>query len=192
MTTRLVTVLLAFGANLGERAEAIDSAQRELAAHSGIFALRASSLVETVALRPDGPDPQAPRYLNGVALAETELSPHALLDVLQDLETRHGRTRGEPWADRTLDIDLIQYGGRSIRDDRLTVPHPRAHEREFVLGPWLELDPDAVLIGHGRVSDLLARVHGLAPTAAQEVSAQPSAPDSVDRAPEWGAPHATP
>lgn len=158
MIVRVVTVLLAFGANLGDRGETILAAQRELAATPGLTGFRASPLRESIALTPAGPDPEAPRYLNGVALAETGLAPHELLDLLQAVETRHGRVRGERWADRTLDIDLILYGGGVISDDRLSVPHPRAHERDFVLAPWLELDPDAVLMGHGRVDALLARI----------------------------------
>lgn len=158
MTGRIVTALLAFGANLGDRGETIAAAQRELQETPGILGLRASPLRETVALTPEGRDPDAPRYLNGVALVETTLGPHALLDAMQAAEARHGRVRDARWGDRTLDIDLILYGGSSIRDERLTVPHPFAHERDFVLAPWLELDPHAVLIGHGRVAELLGRV----------------------------------
>lgn len=158
MIARIVPVLFAFGANLGDRGETIRAAQRELAAVPGVSAFRASPLRETVALTTHGPDPDAPRYLNGVALAETTLEPHALLDAMQRIEAGHGRVRDVHWGDRTLDIDLVLYGGRAIADDRLTVPHPRAHERDFVLSPWLDLDPDAVLMGHGRVAELLARI----------------------------------
>ncbi|MBK0417785.1 2-amino-4-hydroxy-6-hydroxymethyldihydropteridine diphosphokinase [Leucobacter sp. CSA1] len=156
MIAQVVPVLFAFGANLGDRGETILAAQAELAATPGISDLRASPMRETVALTLEGPDPDAPRYLNAVAAAETVLSPHELLDVMQGIEQRHGRTRDLRWGDRTLDIDLILYGGRVVQDDRLTVPHPRAHERDFVLAPWLDLDPDAVLMGHGRVDRLLA------------------------------------
>ena len=158
MIAQEVTVLLAFGANLGDRGETIRAAQREIAAAAGITNFVASPFRETIALRPDGPDPDAPRYINGVATADTTLHPHALLDLTQGVEQRHGRVRDARWGDRTLDIDLILFGGRVISDDRLTVPHPRAHERDFVLAPWLALDPNAVLMGHGRVADLLARV----------------------------------
>lgn len=158
MIAQVVPILLAFGANLGDRGETILAAQREIAEAPGVGAFRASRLRETIALTPDGPDPAAPRYLNGVALAETTLGPHELLELLQAVEARHGRIRERRWADRTLDIDLILYGGRVIADERLTVPHPRAHERDFVLAPWLDLDLDAVLMGHGRVSELLARI----------------------------------
>lgn len=158
MITQLVPVLLAFGANLGDRGETIFAAQQDLANATGIEGFRASPLRETIALTPSGPDPDAPRYLNGVAAAQTTLSPHELLDLLQAIEHQHGRVRDVRWGDRTLDIDLILYGGRVIKDDRLTVPHPRAHERDFVLSPWLALDANAVLLGHGRVDALLARI----------------------------------
>lgn len=158
MIAQVMPVLLAFGANLGDRGETIVEAQREIAEAPGIENLTASPLRETIALTPNGPDPDAPRYLNGVATAITTLSPHELLDLLQSVEQRHGRVRDIRWGDRTLDIDLILYGGRVIKDDRLTVPHPRAHERDFVLSPWLDLEPNAVLMGHGRVADLIASI----------------------------------
>lgn len=158
MIAQVVPVLLAFGANLGDRGETIAAAQQEIAAAQGIEKFAASPLRETIALTEAGPDPHAPRYLNGVATAVTTLTPHELLDLLQGVEQRHGRVRDARWGDRTLDIDLILFGGRVIKDERLTVPHPRAHERDFVLSPWHELDPNAVLMGHGRVAELLARI----------------------------------
>ncbi|MBN9613395.1 MAG: 2-amino-4-hydroxy-6-hydroxymethyldihydropteridine diphosphokinase [Actinobacteria bacterium] len=162
MIAQLAPILLAFGANLGgasgSRGETIRAAQRRIAEAEGIREFRASPLRETIALTLNGPDPEAPRYLNGVALATTSLNPHELLDLLQAVEAEHGRVRDVRWGDRTLDIDLILYGGRVIADERLTVPHPRAHERDFVLSPWLELDPDAVLMGHGRVDAILRRI----------------------------------
>ncbi len=158
MIAQLVPVLFAFGANLGDRGETIRAAQEALAQVPGILDLEASPLRETIALTAAGPDPAAPRYLNGVARASTTLSPHELLDAMQRVETEFGRTRDVRWGDRTLDIDLILFGGRVVQTERLTVPHPRAHERDFVLAPWLQLEPDAVLMGHGRVAELLARV----------------------------------
>lgn len=155
-----VPVVLALGANLGDRGETISDAQHDLEDHPAIHDLRVSSLIESIALTPDGPDPDAPRYLNGVAVANTSLGPHQLLDLIQEIETRHGRVRDKRWGDRTLDIDIVAYGDRVIRDPRLTVPHPRAHERDFVLGPWLEVDPRAVLAGHGSVSELLRGLDG--------------------------------
>lgn len=158
MTVRLVPVLFAFGANLGDRGETIAQAQQALAQTPGISELVPSPLRETIAVTLDGPDPDAPRYLNSVASAITTLEPHLLLDAMQRIEHEFGRVRDVRWGARTIDIDLILYGGRSIADERLVVPHPRAHERDFVLSPWLDLDPDAVLPGHGRVAELLARI----------------------------------
>lgn len=158
MSAQAVRVLLAFGANLGDRGETIIAAQHELSEAAGMSGLRPSPLYETVALRPEGPDLDAPRYLNSVAEAFTALDPHELLDLLQTIEKQHGRVRDERWGDRTLDIDLIVYGDRQIDDGRLRVPHPRAHQRDFVLAPWLALDPAAELPGHGPVAELLARI----------------------------------
>lgn len=158
MIAQVVSVLLAFGANLGDRGETITRAQQMVANTPGVTDFRASPLRETIALTPAGPDPEAPRYLNGVATAHTTLTPHELLAALQRIERTHGRERTTRWGDRTLDIDLILYGGRVIKDEQLTVPHPRAHERDFVLAPWLALDPNAVLMGHGRVAELLERI----------------------------------
>lgn len=158
MIAQSVPVLLAFGANLGDRGETIAAAQRDIANAPGISEFVASPVRETIALTPNGPDPDAPRYVNGVAAAVTSLAPHDLLDLLQCVEHEYGRVRDVRWGDRTLDIDIILYGGRVISDDRLSVPHPRAHERDFVLSPWLLLDPNAVLMGHGRVDALLERI----------------------------------
>ena len=98
-------------------------------------------------MKPDGPDASAPAYLNGVALVTTRLAPSVLLGYLHAIEARHGRQRQERWGDRTLDLDLIAFGDVRSADPRLTLPHPRAVERDFVLAPWLSLDPDAELPG---------------------------------------------
>lgn len=158
MIAQSVPVLLAFGANLGDRGETIAAAQRDIATAPGMTEFLASPMRETIALTPSGPDPDAPRYVNGVATAITTLAPHDLLDLLQRIEHEYGRVRDVRWGDRTLDIDIILYGGRVISDERLSVPHPRAHERDFVLSPWLALDANAVLMGHGRVDALLERI----------------------------------
>jgi dihydroneopterin aldolase/2-amino-4-hydroxy-6-hydroxymethyldihydropteridine diphosphokinase len=148
-------VVLALGSNLGDREGTLRDALADLKALPGVEFRRASALVETPALTLSGIDESAPAYLNAVALVRTALSPHALLDALQAIEQGHGRQRGERWGDRTLDIDMVAYGDDVSSDDRLTLPHPRAHERAFVLVPWLQVDPQAVLPGRGRVSDLL-------------------------------------
>lgn len=158
MIAQRVPVLLAFGANLGDRGETIRAAQRRLAESDGILGLAASPLRETIALTESGPDAEAPRYLNGVATAETTLTPHHLLDLVQSIESDYGRVRDTHWGDRTLDIDIILFGGRVVSDERLQIPHPHAFERDFVLAPWLDLDAHAVLMGHGRVAELLARI----------------------------------
>lgn len=145
------------GANLGDRDVTIADALIGLAEADGIRVIAVSNFIETVAIRPDGPDETHPNYLNGVAIVETTLSAAGLLAVLHAIEDDHGRTRTERWGDRTLDLDLIVFG-TLIEDGNLVVPHPRAHERAFVLGPWLELDPLAFIPGRGLVRDLLAEL----------------------------------
>jgi 2-amino-4-hydroxy-6-hydroxymethyldihydropteridine diphosphokinase len=88
----------------------------------------------------------------------TRLAPSVLLAFLQAIEARHGRERRERWGDRTLDLDLISYGDVVVRDALLTLPHPRAAERDFVLVPWLSIDTDAELAGIGRADALLERL----------------------------------
>ena len=145
------------GANLGDRAETIADAIERLKATDGVDVVAVSELVETVAIRPDGPDDSHPNYLNGVSIVDTTLTAASLLATLHAIEDDHGRTRAERWGDRTLDLDLIVFGDL-IEEGNLVVPHPRAHERSFVLGPWLSLDPDATIPGRGLVRDLLAAV----------------------------------
>jgi len=150
-----VEAVVALGANLGARAETLTAAVDELRRLPLTSDVRVSAPVETIAVTLQGADADAPRYLNAVALVRTRLAPSALLAHLHDIEARHGRVRRERWGDRTLDLDLIAYGDARIDEPALTVPHPRAHERTFVLEPWLDVDPDAALPGRGRVADLL-------------------------------------
>ena len=147
--------VIALGANLGDRQATMLAAVRELADADGVELTAISSVIETAALRPTGVDPDAPAYLNAVALIRTTLTPNDLLDLLHRIEHAHGRVRAERWGDRTLDLDIIDYAGRQSASERLTLPHPRAFERDFVLRPWQEVDPDAVLPGHGPVADLV-------------------------------------
>jgi 2-amino-4-hydroxy-6-hydroxymethyldihydropteridine diphosphokinase len=151
-----VRSVLAFGSNLGERDDTIIDAVAELGRVAGIEVVALSSLYETVAVKPHGLDERAPRYLNAAAVINTRLAPHELLSVLNGIEHSHGRVRDERWGDRTLDIDVITYGSLEQSDETLTLPHPRAWQRDFVLAPWLEIEPDAVLPGHGPVAALLA------------------------------------
>lgn len=148
--------VIAFGANLGDRRATLLAAARELAEAPGVEVTAISPVHETPALRPDGVDPDAPAYLNAVALIRTTLAPEPLLDVLAGIEKAHGRVRSERWGDRTLDLDIIDFAGIQSTSESLTLPHPRAFERDFVLRPWLEVDANAVLAGHGRVADLLS------------------------------------
>jgi 2-amino-4-hydroxy-6-hydroxymethyldihydropteridine diphosphokinase len=137
------------GANLGDREATIGAA---VAALPGIVAV--STLRET---EPVGITDQ-PRFLNGVAALETELSARELLAVLLSVERELGRERRERWGPRTIDLDLLLYGAETLDEPGLTVPHPRLHERRFALEPLAELDPELMIPGHGHVKDLLARL----------------------------------
>lgn len=149
-------VVLALGSNLGDRVAILSAAMREIADIDGVELTGASDLYESAAVKPGGVDLEAPRYLNTVVTAVYTGEPHALLAAVNRIEADHGRERSEHWGDRTLDIDIITFGGLVSADETLTVPHPRAAERDFVLVPWLQLDPDAILPGRGHVVDLLA------------------------------------
>jgi len=151
----MTAAVLALGSNLGDREETLRAGIRAIAALPEVVVTAASGLVETPALKPGGIDPDAPAYLNAVVQVQTLLDPHDLLVQLNGIERELGRVRDERWGDRTLDIDIIKFGDRSIDTPDLTVPHPRAAGRAFVLAPWLQVDPDARL-PEGAVADLLA------------------------------------
>ncbi|QEV98871.1 2-amino-4-hydroxy-6-hydroxymethyldihydropteridine diphosphokinase [Microbacterium caowuchunii] len=153
-----VQAVVALGSNLGDRVTLLNAAIADLGRLPLTSGVHVATPIETVAVRPDGPDADAPAYLNTVALISTRLAPSILLSYLHAIEDRHGRERRERWGDRTLDLDLIVYGDLRVDTPRLTVPHPRAAERPFVLDPWLELDPDAVIPGLGRVDALRAQL----------------------------------
>lgn len=153
-----VPAVLAFGSNLGDRAATIQAAVDALGEDPGIDVRAISRLYETPALKPDGIDDAAPSYLNAVALVRTLLEPLDLLAAVNAVEDRLGRVRAERWGDRTIDIDIVDYDGLVSDDDpRIVLPHPRAHERAFVLVPWLDVDPEAHLAGFGPVTELAAR-----------------------------------
>lgn len=151
-----VVAVVALGANLGDRHATVRAAAERIARLPLVSDVRLSRLFDTVALRVDGPDPDAPGYVNAVALVTTRLAPEILLGMLHAIEDENGRERRERWGDRTLDLDLIAYGDTVSDDPRLQLPHPRAADRLFVLEPWLDLDADAELIGRGRVATLAA------------------------------------
>jgi 2-amino-4-hydroxy-6-hydroxymethyldihydropteridine diphosphokinase len=153
MTIRAV---LSLGSNLGDRERTLRDAVREISALPGTTVLAASGLVQTPALKPEGVDVAAPAYLNAAVILSTEFTPEQLLDALNAVEQEHGRVRIERWGDRTLDIDIVSVAGVAQATERLTLPHPRAFERGFVLVPWLQVEPDAELPGLGRVDALPA------------------------------------
>ncbi|MFT2707010.1 2-amino-4-hydroxy-6-hydroxymethyldihydropteridine diphosphokinase [Clavibacter zhangzhiyongii] len=157
----VVRAVVAVGSNLGDRRATIASAVARIDDVPGLRVVRSSQLVESVAVTPEGEDPRKPGYLNGVVLVDARVGPHALLDALAGIERDLGRVRDERWGDRTIDLDVVAFGDARIHDDRLTLPHPRAAERAFVLGPWVQADPDAELPGRGRVDALLAALERL-------------------------------
>lgn len=150
-----VRAVIALGANLGDREATVEGAVAALDALPLTRVERASKAYETIAVTEDGEDDSAPRYLNAVVLVRTRLAPSILLDALHGIEARHGRERHKRWGDRTLDLDLIAYGRVRSADPGLTLPHPRAAERAFVLAPWHEIEPDAEVPGRGAIADLL-------------------------------------
>ncbi|WES63864.1 2-amino-4-hydroxy-6-hydroxymethyldihydropteridine diphosphokinase [Microbacter sp. GSS18] len=153
-----VQAVVALGANQGDRRATFAAAVDELSRLPLTTDVRVAEPIESVAITLEGADADAPAYLNSVAVMTTRLAPSVLLGYLHAIEARHGRERTVRWGDRTLDLDLIVYGDARSDDPRLLLPHPRAAERDFVLAPWLALDPDAVLPGAGRVDELLARL----------------------------------
>lgn len=149
-----VPAVLAVGSNLGSSSAVLRQAVADLAATPGIDVVGVSPLARTA---PVG-GPAQEDYLNAVLAITTTLAPRALLHACQRIETAHGRVREQRWGPRTLDIDLIVYQGVVAAADDLELPHPRAHQRAFVLEPWAHLDPDAVLpgLGGGPVAALAA------------------------------------
>jgi len=141
--------VISLGANIGGPKANLDLAVALLREATEVIAV--SSYLQT---KPVG-GPEQADYLNAVAIVESELPAKDLLAVLNGIETAMGRTREIHWGPRVIDLDLIQYGGLLVSDEKLTLPHPRAHERRFVLAPWFEIEPEAILLTHGRISDLL-------------------------------------
>ena len=150
-------VYVALGSNLGDREATIRRALAALDAAAGVEVVRVSSLRET---EPVGYLDQ-PRFLNGAAELETTLAPPALLALLLAVERRFGREReGVPaQGPRTLDLDLLLYESAEIDDPGLRIPHPRLHERRFVVEPLAELDPSLEIPGKGAIQTLLAELH---------------------------------
>jgi len=146
--------VLALGSNLGDRGETLNSAIDQLGAHPKIRVLEQSPLVESIAVTESGLDESKPNYLNGVIKIATKLNPQKLLKATSDVELSHGRVRERRWESRSLDIDIITFENKKQITKNLTLPHPRANERAFVLVPWSLMDPEAELVGFGKVSEL--------------------------------------
>jgi len=149
-----VKAAIALGSNLDGPAARVRQGFAEVAALPDTWMLARSALYRTA---PVGYADQPP-FINACALVDTRLAPRALLDALLEIERRAGRVRGIPNGPRTLDLDVILYGGAVIDEPGLCVPHPRAHERAFVLAPLLDVWPDATIPGHGTARECLARV----------------------------------
>lgn len=144
--------VVALGANLEDPASAVELAISLLEQSTELIAR--SSLYTT---KPVGGPPQ-PDYVNAVVIIDSELPAHDLLDLLHGIEKSMGRVRNERWGPRVIDLDLITYGDVVSEKEELILPHPRAHERRFVLEPWLEIDYSAKLPPHGLVRDILAEL----------------------------------
>ena len=147
--------VIALGANLGDAKAALQGAVDELVSTKGITVQAASSVFET---EPVG-GPEQPVYVNAIVLIDTSLAPDELLARAHEIEAHWHRTREVRWGPRTLDVDIIDVEGCISDDEHLTIPHPRAHLRGFVLIPWLDVDPEAKL-GEVAISELLKDVDG--------------------------------
>jgi len=145
--------LIGIGANLGDARGNVADALTRLGRQSGCRLLGSSSLWRTAPVDSSGDD-----YINAVAVIATSLEAHVLLATLHAIESAHGRERPYRNAPRTLDLDLLLYGDEIIHTPALTVPHPRMHERAFVLAPLLEVAPETVIPGRGLAADFFASV----------------------------------
>ncbi|MER5830045.1 2-amino-4-hydroxy-6-hydroxymethyldihydropteridine diphosphokinase [Streptomyces sp. NPDC002130] len=155
--------VVALGSNLGNRLETLQGAIDALEDTPGVRVKGVSPVYET---EPWGVDPGSqPAYFNAVVVLKTTLPPSSLLERAHAVEEAFHRVRDEHWGPRTLDVDIVSYADVVSDDPQLTLPHPRAHERAFVLAPWHDLDPEAQLPGRGPVAGFLDTVTlaGVAP-----------------------------
>ncbi|MFI2380111.1 2-amino-4-hydroxy-6-hydroxymethyldihydropteridine diphosphokinase [Streptomyces sp. NPDC018964] len=161
--------VVSLGANLGNRLETLQGAVDALEDTPGIRVKAVSPVYET---EPWGVEPGSqPSYFNAVVVLKTTLPPSSLLERAHAVEEAFHRVRDERWGPRTLDVDIVSYADLHSDDPHLTLPHPRAHERAFVLAPWHDVDPEAELPGRGPVADLLDAVtrEGVTPRADLEL-----------------------
>jgi 2-amino-4-hydroxy-6-hydroxymethyldihydropteridine diphosphokinase len=181
-------LVLALGSNLGDRLATLQAGIDELTQAPGTALQAVSAVFET---RPVG-GPDQPDYLNAILLAMSTLPCHEVLRFTQAAEHAQGRVRTVRWGPRTLDIDIIVCGDEISADPLLTLPHPRAHERAFVLLPWHDVDPAAILPGSGPVADLVAglqseatrtvrRRSDLRLTVRPEAASRPERPEANSR-----------
>lgn len=148
--------VISLGSNLGNRLETLQGAVDALEDTPGVRIKAVSPVYET---EPWGVEPGTqPSYFNAVVVLKTTLPPSSLLERAHAVEEAFHRVRDERWGARTLDVDIVAYADVVSDDPDLTLPHPRAHERAFVLAPWHDVEPQAQLPGHGPVSDLLAGI----------------------------------
>ncbi|MFF3505254.1 2-amino-4-hydroxy-6-hydroxymethyldihydropteridine diphosphokinase [Streptomyces sp. NPDC003247] len=145
--------VISIGSNLGNRLETLQGAIDALEDTPGVRVKAVSAVYET---EPWGVEPGSqPSYFNAIVLLKTTLPPSSLLERAHAVEEAFHRVRDERWGARTLDVDIVAYADVVSDDPHLTLPHPRAHERAFVLAPWHDVEPDALLAGRGPVADLL-------------------------------------
>lgn len=145
--------VIALGANLVDPKAQLTRAIEEISKLIEVTAV--SSFYET---EPVGVSEPQPNYLNAILLGDSDHKPLDLMRALLKIENSLGRIRSIPNAARTIDIDIIDFGGLSMASTELTLPHPRAHQRRFVLAPWIEIDPAGVLVGHGPIRELLSQL----------------------------------
>ena len=144
--------VVALGANIGNPKEQMDLALAMLKEATEVTAISSYYVTKPVG------GPEQPDYINAVCILESDLPALDLLSLLHGIEKSLGRERREKWGPRTIDLDLIQYGSLLSKADELELPHPRAFERRFVLEPWHEIEPEAVLLTHGKISELLVQL----------------------------------
>ncbi|WP_367321602.1 2-amino-4-hydroxy-6-hydroxymethyldihydropteridine diphosphokinase [Streptomyces sp. HUAS ZL42] len=148
--------VISLGSNLGNRLETLQGAVDALEDTPGVRIKAVSPVYET---EPWGVEPGSqPSYFNAVVVLKTTLPPSSLLERAHAVEEAFHRVRDERWGARTLDVDIVAYADDVSDDPHLTLPHPRAHQRAFVLAPWYDVEPSAQLPGHGAVADLLGAV----------------------------------
>lgn len=144
--------IIALGSNIGDPKENLDMALALLREATEVTKISSYYITKPVGYE-DQPD-----FVNAVCIIETALPALDLLKMLNGIEKAMGRERLIKWGPRIIDLDIIQYGSVLSSAEELTLPHPRAHERKFVLEPWHEIEPDAILLTHGKIADLLSKL----------------------------------